>query len=162
MKISKPESSILDLQSTVLTTCPYCGVGCGVEVKVGKSIRLIGDKLHPASYGRLCSKGAALADTLEHAGRLLYPQVSGQRASWEVALDRVAEKFKRIIAEHGPDAVAFYVSGQILYRGLLRRQQADERFYRQRQYRYQFAALHVFGSGGPEARLRCRCGAGML
>jgi assimilatory nitrate reductase catalytic subunit len=114
VKISSPESSILDLQSSVLTTCPYCGVGCGVEVKVGKSIRLVGDKLHPASYGRLCSKGAALADTLEHAGRLLYPQVSGQRASWEVALGRVAEKFKRIIAEHGPDAVAFYVSGQIL------------------------------------------------
>jgi assimilatory nitrate reductase catalytic subunit len=114
VKTSSPEFSIPDPGCSVLTTCPYCGVGCGVEVKVGKSIRLVGDKLHPASYGRLCSKGAALADTLEHAGRLLYPQVSGQRASWEVALDRVAEKFKGIIAEHGPDAVAFYVSGQIL------------------------------------------------
>ncbi len=131
MKTSSPEYSILNPQSftqqleaeplscagktlavSVLTTCPYCGVGCGVEV--GAANRLVGDKFHPANFGRLCSKGAALADTLDHEGKLLYPQVDGQRASWDEALNLVAEKFKRVVAEHGPDAVAFYVSGQIL------------------------------------------------
>ncbi len=68
----------------------------------------------PGQFRRLCSKGAALADTLDHAGRLLHPLVYGQRASWESALDRVASGFSKIIAEHGPDAVAFYVSGQLL------------------------------------------------
>ncbi len=112
--IHDPRSSIHDPQSSVLTTCPYCGVGCGVEVNVGETISLAGDKLHPANFGRLCSKGSALADTLEHDGKLLYPQINGQRATWDAALDYVSAGFKRIIAEHGPDAVAFYVSGQIL------------------------------------------------
>ncbi|KAF0205860.1 MAG: nitrate reductase catalytic [Gallionellaceae bacterium] len=100
---------------TTRSTCPYCGVGCGVEVSVAADgITLCGDQHHPANFGRLCSKGAALADTLDHEGRLLHPLVNGQRASWDEALDRVADGFKKIIAEHGPDAVAFYVSGQLL------------------------------------------------
>jgi assimilatory nitrate reductase catalytic subunit len=100
---------------TTRSTCPYCGVGCGVSVEVveGK-IALTGDAQHPANFGRLCSKGAALADTLGREGNLLYPVVRGQRASWEAALDQVAQGFGDIIAEHGPDAVAFYVSGQLL------------------------------------------------
>ena len=107
----------------IRSTCPYCGVGCGVEVSVvgtsvdaasSLAISSTGDKQHPANFGRLCSKGAALADTLDHDGRLLYPIVDGRRAAWDVALDRVADGFKKIIAEHGPDAVAFYVSGQLL------------------------------------------------
>jgi assimilatory nitrate reductase catalytic subunit len=77
-------------------------------------ITLCGDQQHPANLGRLCSKGAALADTLDHEGRLLHPLINGQRASWSEALNRVADGFKNIIAEHGPDAVAFYVSGQLL------------------------------------------------
>jgi assimilatory nitrate reductase catalytic subunit len=90
-------------------------VGCGVVVNIGEEgVRLIGDKQHPANAGRLCSKGTALADTLDGEGRLLYPLVNNRRASWEDALERVASGFSKIIAEHGPDAVAFYVSGQIL------------------------------------------------
>ena len=89
-------------------------MGCGVEVEVGPSVKLTGDKLHPANFGRLCSKGAALADTLDHEGRLLHPMVDGQRATWDDALASVATGFQKVIAEHGPDAVAFYVSGQIL------------------------------------------------
>ncbi len=112
MKTSSPESPIRNPQSRILSTCPYCGVGCGVEIDGAR--KLIGDKLHPANFGRLCSKGAVLADTLDHQGKLLHPQIDGQRATWDEALDRVAEKFKRVVAEHGPDAVAFYVSGQIL------------------------------------------------
>ncbi len=96
----------------VRTTCPYCGVGCGViAIPDG---RVIGDPDHPANFGRLCSKGAALAETLQDGGRLLHPVVDGARTSWDAALDRVAAQFGRTIDEHGPDSVAFYVSGQCL------------------------------------------------
>lgn len=108
-----PQSAIC--KSVIQTTCPYCGVGCGVSVSVdADAIRSTGDRQHPANFGRLCSKGVALADTLDREGRLLYPSINGQRASWDEALSRVAEGFTRIIAKHGPDAVAFYVSGQLL------------------------------------------------
>jgi assimilatory nitrate reductase catalytic subunit len=100
---------------TVRTTCPYCGVGCGVAVKVAADdVTVAGDREHPANFGRLCSKGTALAQTLDTEGRLLHPIVDGRRASWDEALDRVADGFKNIIAQHGSDAVAFYVSGQLL------------------------------------------------
>ena len=101
----------------VRTTCPYCGVGCGllVDREVGEGgWRIRGDPEHPANFGRLCSKGAALAETLSLDDRLLHPEVDGRRVGWEFALDTVAERFARVIAEHGPDAVAFYVSGQLL------------------------------------------------
>lgn len=94
------------------TTCPYCGVGCGVLAGADGTIK--GDPDHPANYGRLCSKGAALGETIDLDGRLLHPKVDGQRASWDTALDRVAGAFSQAIAEHGPDSVAFYVSGQLL------------------------------------------------
>ncbi len=103
------------LKTAIQSTCPYCGVGCGVEVKVSTDgVSLSGDKLHSANFGRLCSKGSALADTLDNDGRLLYPVIDGRRAAWDEALDRVASGFQKIIAEHGPNAVAFYVSGQLL------------------------------------------------
>ena len=107
--------SSLAMPDAVRTTCPYCGVGCGVEVKVAAgAVTVSGDQQHPANLGRLCSKGTALDQTLDNEGRLLYPIVNGQRTSWDKALGRVAEGFKEIIAQHGPDAVAFYVSGQLL------------------------------------------------
>ncbi|MGQ3902333.1 nitrate reductase [Mixta calida] len=97
------------------TTCPYCGVGCGVEAKrEGESWRVSGDSDHPANAGRLCVKGAALAETLTPSGRLLWPLVAGRRVPWERALDEVAQRLRAIIAQHGPDAVAFYASGQLL------------------------------------------------
>ncbi len=100
----------------IRTTCPYCGVGCGVlaEAGAGGSVTLRGDPDHPANFGRLCSKGAALAETLGLEGRLLRPEIGGREASWEAALDLVAKTFSETIAEHGPDSVAFYVSGQLL------------------------------------------------
>jgi assimilatory nitrate reductase catalytic subunit len=94
------------------TTCPYCGVGCGLRVAADGS--LSGDADHPANYGRLCSKGAAVGDTLGTDGRLLYPQIGGRHASWEDALNRIGSSFARTVADHGPDAVALYVSGQFL------------------------------------------------
>ncbi len=73
-----------------------------------------GDPAHPANFGRLCSKGSALSETLSLDGRLLYPQIDGVRATWDAALDRVATAFRDTIAAHGPDSVALYVSGQLL------------------------------------------------
>ena len=100
----------------VHTTCPYCGVGCGIvatpDGKGGASIAA--DRTHPANHGRLCSKGAALGETLSLEDRLLHPEIDGRRVSWDVALDTVAEGFGRTIERYGPDAVAFYVSGQLL------------------------------------------------
>jgi assimilatory nitrate reductase catalytic subunit len=100
----------------VRTTCPYCGVGCGVlaEVAPDGAVAVRGDPDHPANFGRLCSKGAALADILSLDGRLLHPEIGGRRATWDEALDLVARRFSETIAADGPDAVAFYVSGQLL------------------------------------------------
>ncbi|MET0657774.1 MAG: molybdopterin-dependent oxidoreductase [Steroidobacteraceae bacterium] len=100
----------------IRTTCPYCGVGCGVLVTRNAlgEIEVKGDPDHPANQGRLCSKGSALADTLDEDDRLLHPSIQGQRVSWDTALDHVAQGFNRIIAEHGPESVALYVSGQLL------------------------------------------------
>ncbi|WP_043834462.1 molybdopterin-dependent oxidoreductase [Muricoccus aerilatus] len=94
------------------TTCPYCGVGCGVLA--APDGRVAGDPDHPANRGRLCSKGTALGETLDLPGRLLHPEVRGKRASWDAALDAVAEGFRRAQAELGRDGVALYVSGQLL------------------------------------------------
>jgi assimilatory nitrate reductase catalytic subunit len=99
----------------VRTTCPYCGVGCGVLAKPRDAgAEIAGDPDHPANAGRLCSKGAALGDTLGEHDRLLYPSVGKRRVSWDAALSQVAAGFARVIREHGPDAVAFYISGQLL------------------------------------------------
>ena len=98
------------------TTCPYCGVGCGVLARPREdgSAEIKGDPEHPANFGRLCSKGSALGETLSLDDRLLHPIVDGQRTSWDEALNLVASRFSQTIAEHGPDSVALYVSGQIL------------------------------------------------
>ncbi len=102
--------------SGVRTTCPYCGVGCGVLVTPdgagGASVK--GDPDHPANYGRLCSKGTALGETLGLDGRILTPLFGGAPASWDASLDLVAERFQSAIRDHGPDSVAFYLSGQML------------------------------------------------
>jgi assimilatory nitrate reductase catalytic subunit len=97
--------------SDVATTCPYCGVGCGIIVD-GSSVR--GDPNHPANRGRLCAKGATLARTLDDSRRLIEPTIGGQPANWDTALELMAHRFRDTIAEHGPDSVAFYVSGQFL------------------------------------------------
>ena len=105
----------------VRTTCPYCGVGCGIlalpDGKGGATIS--GDPLHPANFGRLCSKGAALGETLSLDQRLLHPmlrQADGSlaRVDWDKALDTVAGGLRAIVDRDGPDAIAFYLSGQLL------------------------------------------------
>jgi assimilatory nitrate reductase catalytic subunit len=103
------------------TACPYCGVGCGVlatpDGRGGAAIA--GDPDHPANLGRLCSKGSALGETLGLDGRLLHPMIRVskgvmERVAWSDALDHVAHRFKHIVARDGAEAVAFYLSGQLL------------------------------------------------
>ena len=98
--------------ASVHTTCPYCGVGCGVVAQADDTIRA--DTLHPSNRGRLCSKGAALGATLDNSTRLTVPTIGGQAAGWDEAMQLVADRFCETIARHGPDSVAFYVSGQCL------------------------------------------------
>src|ERR1700730_14539063 len=104
------------------TTCPYCGVGCGVLAtpdSAGLGAVISGDPEHPANFGRLCSKGSALGETLGLGDRLLYPMVrcskgTMERVAWTDALDHVAHRFAHIVKRDGPNAVAFYLSGQML------------------------------------------------
>ncbi|MEM6987257.1 MAG: molybdopterin-dependent oxidoreductase, partial [Pseudomonadota bacterium] len=98
---------------TVDTTCPYCGVGCGLRMRTGAQ-SVEPSKTHPSNRGRVCVKGNALHETLALDGRLLYPEASGRRLSWEAAINTVADRFSGVIQEHGPDAVALYGSGQLL------------------------------------------------
>ena len=104
------------MTETVRTTCAYCGVGCGVVATRGSdgTVAIAGDPNHPANRGKLCSKGTHLGETVGLEGRLLHPESGGRRASWDRAIRHVARKFVDAIARHGPDSVAFYVSGQLL------------------------------------------------
>jgi len=114
--MSNTPPSKTKFESFTKTTCPYCGVGCGVLARMGVSgiVEVKGDPDHPANQGKLCSKGAALGETAYLDERLLYPEILGEQVSWEQAIATVSGRFSEIIAEHGPDAVAFYVSGQLL------------------------------------------------
>ena len=108
------------------STCPYCGVGCGVVIESeGDRITGVrGDPEHPANFGRLCTKGSTLhltaAAPITRQARLLRPMRRERRGdqpvrvSWDQALGLAADTFARVINEHGPDAVGFYISGQLL------------------------------------------------
>ncbi len=102
------------------STCPYCGVGCGVVIESeGTQITGVrGDPDHPANFGRLCTKGQTLHLTASAPitlhQRLRAPQLHGRAVSWDTALDTAADRFAAIARAHGPDAVGFYISGQLL------------------------------------------------
>ena len=100
----------------IRSTCPYCGVGCGVLLRPDNigGMTVEGDPVHPANFGHLCSKGLALGETVGLDGRLLEPTVNGVPQTMSATLQHVADRFTATIAEHGPDSVAFYVSGQLL------------------------------------------------
>ncbi|MFJ7291463.1 molybdopterin-dependent oxidoreductase [Streptomyces collinus] len=110
----------------VRTVCSYCGVGCGLVLDVGTGpdgrrtvLKASGDKAHPANAGRLCTKGATTADMLAAPGRLTGALVRDDRGEEAVpapmadAIAETAARLRAIVDEHGPDAVAFYVSGQM-------------------------------------------------
>jgi assimilatory nitrate reductase catalytic subunit len=104
------------------STCCYCGVGCGVLIEHdGRKITGVsGDPAHPANFGKLCSKGSSLHLTGDISARALYPELRLGKAlarsvtDWDCALDHAADVFAETIRKHGPDSVAFYISGQLL------------------------------------------------
>lgn len=106
----------------VETTCPYCGVGCGVDAEVkydqnndnARLCSIKGTNSHPANFGKLCVKGTNLAKSNGLEGRMLTPRIAGVDCDWPTAITHVANVFKQTIAQYGPDSVAFYVSGQLL------------------------------------------------
>lgn len=117
------ESSTELKTKTTQTTCPYCGVGCGVTAHVtptisGSKVTVEGNANHPSNYGKLCIKGSNLADTLGLETRLLQPMLGrkDQRevTSWDTAVSSIANKFQQCIDQYGRDSIAFYVSGQLL------------------------------------------------
>jgi ferredoxin-nitrate reductase len=110
-----------NVERWVKSYCPYCGVGCGLlaGMKNGSLVKIKGDPDHPSSMGDLCAKAVYLPETLLTSDRLLYPQMRRcqdgpfTRVSWSGALSYLAKRFREIIDEHGPQAVAFYGSGQL-------------------------------------------------
>ncbi len=103
------------MSRSVITICPYCGVGCGIEVTIddaGKIIGFEGFKGHPVSHGHLCGKGASSIKLLDITDRLLYPmkRVNGEfvRISWNEAISEIVHKMKEIREKYGPEALAFY------------------------------------------------------
>ncbi|MBR0854126.1 nitrate reductase [Bradyrhizobium liaoningense] len=107
--------------TTVRTTCPYCGVGCGILAAIDRqgNATISGDPAHPANFGRLCSKGSALGETLSLDQRLLHPmfrQADGSfaRTDWDTALSKIANGLRTIVDRDGPNAIALYLSGQLL------------------------------------------------
>lgn len=118
------------ITETKSTSCPYCGVGCGVSMQCDTKLNistsgdvieqdvslseLEGDISHPANFGKLCVKGSHLLDTNDISDRLLYPQMKGSRASWDEALNAVSAQITSCIDKYGPESIAFYLSGQLL------------------------------------------------
>ncbi|EXJ10987.1 molybdopterin-dependent oxidoreductase [Nitrincola nitratireducens] len=98
------------------TTCPYCGVGCGVTAELSdqRIIAVSGDSQHPANFGRLCIKGSTLHETTQTEQRLLLPRVDGQNVHWSDAIEAVASRIRQSLDAHGPGSIAMYLSGQLL------------------------------------------------
>ena len=120
MTIKRQSVSPKSINSVVQTTCPYCGVGCGIDVQPksgdlgSQKVKVAGTDTHPANFGKLCVKGAATGETVDFEGRMLTPQINGDSVDWETALTTVAETFQKTIEQYGSESVAFYVSGQLL------------------------------------------------
>ncbi|QOL24870.1 molybdopterin-dependent oxidoreductase [Thalassotalea sp. LPB0316] len=104
----------------ITTTCAYCGVGCGIDLSLNSKTtnspvkQLSGCHSHPANYGRLCVKGSNLLNTVSTDNRLGDAQIDGQTVDVDTATSYVAKQFNHVIEQHGRDAIAFYVSGQLL------------------------------------------------
>ena len=107
--------------TTVKSVCPYCGVGCGIlmEVANNRVLKVMGDKQHPANFGRLCTKGNTAAQAIAESGRMQSAYLRKDRSrkpiptNMDVAITETAQRLRRILDEHGADAISFYVSGQM-------------------------------------------------
>ncbi len=115
------EPVVNDAIKSVRSVCPYCGVGCGMllETDGKKIIKVSGDKNHPSNFGRLCTKGQTSAQALTNSGRMESAFVRSERARDPVmtpmaqAISTTAKRLREILDQHGPDAISFYVSGQM-------------------------------------------------
>jgi len=107
--------------TSVKSVCPYCGVGCGVvmEVQGNRVIKVAGDKTHPTNFGRLCTKGNTCGQAIAESGRMEQAYLRQDRArepvrtEMDAAIRETAQRLRRILDAHGPDALSFYVSGQM-------------------------------------------------
>ena len=116
------QTPIKEELSYVRTQCPYCGVGCGLQMGInsqGKLARVEGDDQHPANFGMICEKAATLSQTISVSDRLLYPELRQtryaprQRVSFDRALEFSARRIQEIASRHGPESIGFYISGQL-------------------------------------------------
>ncbi|CRM14117.1 Nitrate reductase [Pseudomonas sp. 58 R 12] len=105
----------------VRSVCPYCGVGCGIVMQVehNKVVKVIGDKAHPTNFGRLCTKGTTCGQAIADSGRMENAYVRQARdhdpvrIAMDKAISETAARLRHTLDTHGPDALAFYVSGQM-------------------------------------------------
>ncbi len=107
--------------NSIRSVCPYCGVGCGIVMHVehNKVIKVIGDKTHPTNFGRLCTKGTTCGQAIADSGRMQSAYVRQARdhdpvrIAMDKAISETATRLRQILDSHGPDALSFYVSGQM-------------------------------------------------
>ncbi|MPR01894.1 molybdopterin-dependent oxidoreductase [Pseudomonas sp. MAFF 212408] len=106
---------------SVRSVCPYCGVGCGIVMQVenNKVVKVTGDKAHPTNFGRLCTKGTTCGQAIAESGRMANAYVRQARdhdpvrIGMDKAISETASRLRSLLDTHGPDALAFYVSGQM-------------------------------------------------
>ena len=106
---------------SIRSVCPYCGVGCGIVMQVehNKVVKVIGDKAHPTNFGRLCTKGTTCGQAIADSGRMenAYMRQAREhdpvRLAMDTAISETARRLRHVLDTHGPDALAFYVSGQM-------------------------------------------------
>lgn len=111
----------LEVSKTVRSVCPYCGVGCGIVMQVENNliVKVSGDKQHPSNFGRLCTKGSTCAVPVANSGRMEHAFMRQKRnrdpvrVGMDQAIEATASRLRAIIDEHGADAFALYVSGQM-------------------------------------------------
>ena len=110
------QSGEVGADSWVRTTCGYCAVGCGMYIGVrdGKAVAVQGDPDHPVNAGRLCPKGLCEHQSIDVEGRLTDPTLHGRAVSWDEALGAMVVGFRRLLDEHGPEAVAVISTGQLV------------------------------------------------
>jgi sulfite reductase (NADPH) flavoprotein alpha-component len=107
--------------NTVRSVCPYCGVGCGIVMQVedNRVVKVTGDKAHPANFGRLCTKGTTCGKAIAESGRMENAYLRQERSRDPVrlamgsAISETAARLRTLLDNHGPDALSFYVSGQM-------------------------------------------------
>jgi len=116
-KISRFQGRSWELKRT-FSTCPYCGVGCGIIIHTrnNRIVKITGNESSPVNAGSLCVKGRFGFDFVHHPDRLTHPLIkrNGEfvRATWEKALDLVAERLARIKRDNGADAIALLSSAK--------------------------------------------------